>query len=139
MLIEAVLTAILTIVIFAVTDSANKTIPQGLAGALIIGMTVAILGSSFGSLTGFAMNPARDFGPRLFAFLAGWGQQALPGNNYFWVPVVGPILGAGLGGLLYEKVLSASLVEKTNQVKLPQEVNPVTKPEYRLKSVNDSM
>lgn len=108
--IEAVMTAILTVVIFAVTDSANKTIPQGPAGALIIGMTVAILGSSFGSLTGFAMNPARDFGPRLFAFLAGWGQQALPANNYFWVPIVGPLLGAILGGLLYEKVLSASLV-----------------------------
>ena len=75
-LIEAVLTTILTIVIFAVTDSANKTIPQGPAGALIIGMTVAILGSSFGSLTGFAMNPARDFGPRLFAYLARVSQLA---------------------------------------------------------------
>ncbi len=128
-LIEAVLTAILTIVIFAVTDSDNKTIPQGPAGALIIGMTVAILGSSFGSLTGFAMNPARDFGPRLFAYLAGWGQQALPGNNYFWVPIVGPILGAALGGLLYEKVLSASLVGESNEVNR-QEVNPVSKSEY---------
>lgn len=76
LLVEAVLTAILILVIFAVTDSANKTIPQGPAGALIIGMTVAMLGSSFGSLTGFVMNPARDFGPRLFAFLAGWGPLA---------------------------------------------------------------
>lgn len=125
--IEFILTAILAIVIFAVTDSTNKTIPQGPAGALIIGMTVAILGSSFGSLTGFAMNPARDFGPRLFAFLAGWGHQALPGNNYFWVPIVGPILGATLGGLLYEKVLSASWSWRSIHV---EKVNHVTEPKY---------
>lgn len=76
------------------------------------------------------MNPARDFGPRLFAFLSGWGQQALPGNNYFWVPIVGPIMGAGLGGLLYEKVLSASLVGESQKPNQPQEANRVTKSEY---------
>lgn len=128
-IIEAILTIILTIVIFAITDSTNKSIPHGPAGAVIIGITVALLGSSFGSLTGFAMNPARDLGPRLFAFLAGWGHQALPGNNYYWVPILGPIVGALLGGLLYERVLSASLVEKSTQVNETRSVNSLAKTE----------
>ncbi|MHB1651451.1 MAG: MIP/aquaporin family protein [Desulfitobacteriaceae bacterium] len=102
--IEISLTVILTVVIFAITNPEHPAIPQGPWGAIIIGITVTMLGSTFGPLTGFAMNPARDFGPRLFAYLAGW-RSALPGDNYFWVPIFGPILGAGLGGLLYEKVL----------------------------------
>lgn len=61
------------------------------------------------------MNPARDFAPRLFAYLAGWGNLALPGNNYFWVPILGPLLGAGLGGFLYEKILSNNWITKPVQ------------------------
>jgi len=56
---------------------------------------VAAIGMSFGANAGYAINPARDFGPRFFAWLAGWGQVAFPGvHGYFWVPIVGP-LGAG--------------------------------------------
>lgn len=51
LLIEMILTAILTIVIFAITNPKNKTIPQGPWGALIIGLTVTVLGSTFGPLT----------------------------------------------------------------------------------------
>lgn len=65
-----------------------------------------------GPLTGFAMNPARDFGPKLFAFFAGWGKVAFTGglsNPYFWVPILGPIVGVQLGGLVYDKVISNNL------------------------------
>jgi glycerol uptake facilitator protein len=125
LLVETVLTAILTIVIFAVTDQSNKTIPQGPAGGLIIGTTIAILGSSFGSLTGFAMNPARDLGPRLFAFLAGWeGHFPLPEVNYLWVPIIGPVMGAFLGSLLYEKILSAKSIQESKHDSLLQQIVP---------------
>ncbi len=126
MLVETVLTAVLTLVIFAVTDSGNKTIPQGVWGPLIIGLTVALLGSSFGSLTGFAMNPARDFGPRLFAYLAGWGNAALPGDFYFLVPIFGPLLGAGLGGFIYEKLLQPVRGVKTSPSKRSEAAGELT-------------
>ena len=103
MWIEIIITALLVLVIFACTDSRNTAAPKGGHGALIIGLTVAIIGATFGPLTGFAMNPARDFGPKLFTALAGWGKIGLPGpNNYFWVPIVGPLLGGLLGGAVYE-------------------------------------
>lgn len=63
-----------------------------------------------GPLTGFAMNPARDFGPKFFAYLAGWGELALTGGRevpYFIVPMVAPVLGALAGAWLYKKQLAA--------------------------------
>ena len=49
------------------------------------------------------MNPARDFGPKMFAVLAGWGSGALGPDMYFWVPIVGPIIGAILAGFVFDK------------------------------------
>jgi len=73
---------------------------------------VFAVGTSLGANTGYAINPARDFGPRLFAYFAGWGKVALPGtfdngmgfhfSNYFWIPIVGPIIGGIIGVLLYD-------------------------------------
>jgi len=77
---------------------------------LAIGWAVFAIGTSFGANTGYAINPARDFGPRLFAYFAGWGKVALPGtlngpggfSNYFWIPIVGPLVGGIIGVLLYD-------------------------------------
>ena len=56
-----------------------------------------------GYLEAWAMNPARDFGPRLFAYFAGWGEAALPAkDNYWWIPIVGPLIGGPLGALAYQ-------------------------------------
>jgi glycerol uptake facilitator protein len=57
--------------------------------------------------TGYAINPARDFGPRVFASIAGYDKLALPGdygwvNSYFWIPIIGPIVGALIGAFIYD-------------------------------------
>ena len=76
---EAVGTFLLVLVVFAISDEFNIA-PQANMGPLIVGVIVAAVGASFGANTGYAINPARDFGPRLFAWIAGWGKLALPGN-----------------------------------------------------------
>ncbi len=103
MFVEIVITMFLVMVIFAVTDDKNSGAPKSNLAPIMIGLTIAIIGGSFGSLTGFAMNPARDFGPKLFAMMSGWGKISLGINNYFWVPIVGPIIGGLIGGFVYDK------------------------------------
>jgi glycerol uptake facilitator protein len=107
---EAVGTALLLIGVLAVTDARNMA-PISNIGPLIIGFVVFAVGTSFGANTGYAINPARDFGPRLFAFFAGWGKVAIPGtysvgsfqfSNYFWIPIVAPLVGGVIGALAYD-------------------------------------
>ena len=97
------LTAILVLGIFAITEDFNTVAPQANSGALIIGLLVAAIGASAGYLESWAINPARDLGPRLFAWMAGWGASALPSPaSYWWVPIAGPLLGGVVGGGLYQ-------------------------------------
>src|SRR5580700_9685282 len=72
-------TAFLLIFVAAVIDVRNSAVQSNLA-PLAIGLAVAAIGMSYGANAGYAINPARDFGPRLFAFFAGWGKTALPGS-----------------------------------------------------------
>jgi glycerol uptake facilitator protein len=103
---EIVLTAILILGVFAVTEEFNTVAPQANSGALIIGLLVAAIGASAGYLEAWAINPARDLGPRLFAWAAGWGEAALPSpGNYWWVPIAGPLLGGVLGGGIYQGLI----------------------------------
>lgn len=110
-IIEMVITAILMCLIMALTDDGNG-IPRGAMAPLLIGLVVAVIGGAMGPLTGFAMNPARDFGPKIFTFLAGWGEIAFTGGlaiPYFIVPIFAPIVGALLGGFLYTRVIGKNL------------------------------
>jgi glycerol uptake facilitator protein len=101
-------TLVLAIVVFAVTDDRNpKAPPVGLA-PVFIGLTVSALISVIAPLTQACFNPARDFGPRVFAFLAGWGAVALPGTRgtgFLTVYIIAPILGAITGSGLYIHVI----------------------------------
>ncbi|QLB20815.1 aquaporin [Vespertiliibacter pulmonis] len=110
-IIEIVITTILMCLIMALTDDGNG-VPRGAMAPLLIGLVVAIIGGAMGPLTGFAMNPARDFGPKIFTFLAGWGEIAFTGGltiPYFIVPIFAPIIGALLGGFLYTRVIGKNL------------------------------
>jgi len=107
---ELILTAFLLIFIVAITDDRNL-LPGSNLPPLIIGFAIFAIGASLGANTGYGINPARDFGPRLFAYFAGWGKVALPGtfnapgfhfSNYFWIPIVGPLIGGIIGVLVYD-------------------------------------
>jgi glycerol uptake facilitator protein len=100
---EIVLTGFLVLGIFAITEQFNTLAPAANTGALMIGLLVATIGACAGYLEAWPINPARDFGPRLFCFFSGWGAQAFPApQNYWWVPIAGPLLGGIGGGGLYQ-------------------------------------
>jgi glycerol uptake facilitator protein len=95
-------TALLLITVFAVTDERNQAPSQTLQPVLI-GLIVVLIGISFGALQGYAINPARDLGPRVFITLAGFKYNGLiDGTGVFWVPIVGPMIGGPLGAFAYE-------------------------------------
>ena len=94
-------TALLLLVIFALTDRRNAA-PAG-SGPALVGALVAVIGMSFGFNAGYAINPARDLGPRLFTALAGWGGEVFrAGHGWWWVPLVAPCTGGVLGGFVYD-------------------------------------
>jgi glycerol uptake facilitator protein len=99
-------TFFLALFVWAITDEFNQPVGSNMA-PFMVGMVVMAIGISFGANAGYAINPARDFGPRMFAWIAGWGKEAMPGNygnvnDYFWVPIVGPLIGAALASWLYD-------------------------------------
>jgi glycerol uptake facilitator protein len=95
-------TAFLLMFVLALSDERNLP-PKSNLAPLLVGLAVAAIGMSFGANAGYAINPARDFGPRFFAWLAGWGQVALPGvHGYVWVPIIGPLVGGVVGAVVYD-------------------------------------
>jgi len=103
---EIILTAFLIFGIFAITEQYNEQAPGANSGALIIGFLVAAIGASMGFLEAWAINPARDLGPRLFCFIAGWGPAAFPSpDHYWWIPIIAPLLGGILGGGAYQVLI----------------------------------
>ena len=106
-------TAILLLLICALTDTRNMA-PASNLGPFVIGLVVLAIGLTFGPNAGYAINPARDFGPRLFAFFGGWGEIALPGtfewfSNYWWIPIIGPLVGGIVGVLVYDLIITPVL------------------------------
>lgn len=102
---QVVATMFLLMIIFAIFDSRNMGVPKGLE-PIVIGLLIVVIASSLGLNSGCAMNPARDLGPRFFTALAGWGFEVFTaGNNFWWIPVVGPLVGAAIGGLIYILVI----------------------------------
>jgi glycerol uptake facilitator protein len=114
-LAEALGTGILMLVIFGSVDERNTSRPQVLTAATI-GLTVTILISLLGPLTMAALNPARDFGPRLFSSMAGWGRVPFETNGHGWISVyiVAPIVGAVAGGGMYKRWLAPLYAERAD-------------------------
>jgi glycerol uptake facilitator protein len=94
-------TAILVFLIFALIDERNQ--PPANLTPILIGTIVVGIGMAFGGMHGYAINPARDFGPRLFTVVAGFKNNGLTsGPAVFWVPIVGPLLGGVIGAAAYD-------------------------------------
>src|SRR6202162_5983153 len=95
-------TALLLLLILAISDECNAPPGANLA-PLVIGLVVVAIGMSFGGMHGYAINPARDFGPRLFTVCAGFHNNGLTdGNRVWWIPVVAPLLGGLAGAAVYD-------------------------------------
>lgn len=99
-------TALLVFLIFALSDKRNFSPSEKLLPVLV-GAVVMLIGVTFGFNAGYAINPARDLAPRFFTAIAGWGWGVFSqGDNWWWVPVVAPCLGAVVGGALYDFFIS---------------------------------
>jgi glycerol uptake facilitator len=107
---EFVGTALLVGLIFAIVDVRNQPVQANL-NPLIIGFLIVAIGASFGLNTGYAINPARDFGPRLWIAIVSGGASLSADNFYFWIPIVAPLAGGVVGAFIYDftigKVLQA--------------------------------
>ncbi|GAA3927824.1 MIP/aquaporin family protein [Actinoplanes auranticolor] len=103
-------TAILLFLILAITDAAG-TPPAANLAPFVIGLIVVAIGMAWGTNAGYAINPARDFGPRLASFLTGYGGafRDQTGYLYFWIPIVGPIIGGIVGAGLYQGLVGRFL------------------------------
>lgn len=83
----------------------------------IIGLVVVAIGMAWGTDAGYAINPARDLGPRLASYLTGYGSawRDQYGNLYFWVPIVGPLIGGVLGAALYRYLITPFLRTESDE------------------------
>jgi MIP family channel proteins len=109
---QVVGTALLLMLICAIIDARNNPLGAHLA-PLLIGLVVVAIGMCFGFNSGYAINPARDIGPRLFTFAAGWGSEVFRAGNYwFWVPITGPLIGGPLGVLIYDALIGNHLARR---------------------------
>lgn len=121
-------TAFLLMFVAAIIDMRNTGVKANL-GPLMIGFAVGAIGISFGANAGYAINPARDLGPRLWAWVAGWEDIAMPGNgewfsNYFWIPIVGPLIGGVIGILIYDLFVSDVLIARARAGETDAEAGP---------------
>lgn len=110
-------TAILVMVIFALTSAVNNP-PLANTAPLFIGLLVVGIGLGWGANAGYAINPARDFGPRLASLLTGYHDAMFSANGpelYFWLPLTAPLIGGVIGGALFvfgiERFLPTAIAE----------------------------
>ena len=107
MLAEGFGTMLLALFIFGLTEDCNVGKPSSDLQPLFIGLTVSSIIFFVAPLTQAGLNPARDFGPRVVAWLMGWGSAALPDavGGWFWVYILAPILGGAVAALLFKFIL----------------------------------
>lgn len=108
---EVIGTFLLLLFIYAVTDSVNNLGPAGNLWPLMVGVGILSIGMSVGGPTGYAINPARDLGPRIYAAMFAGVPDQFTGS-YWLVPIFGPLIGGVLGGFTYDKLIAPFLPKK---------------------------
>ena len=108
-------TFLLVLLIFALTEGCNVGRPSDTMAPLFIGLTVSSIICLIAPLTQAGLNPARDFGPRLVAWISGWGSAAFPDNygGFFWVYILAPIVGGAIAALFFLYVLEPQMKNKS--------------------------
>jgi glycerol uptake facilitator protein len=117
MLAEGFGTFLLALFIFFLTEGCNVGRPSEPLQPLFIGLTVASIIFFVAPLTQAGLNPARDAGPRLVAYLMGWQSAALPDavGGWLWVYILAPVVGAALAALCFRNFLEPLLVSKNKE------------------------
>ncbi|KAM4045245.1 aquaporin-3-like [Anomaloglossus baeobatrachus] len=127
---QMIATAALMICLLAIIDEKNNAAPRGLQ-PFVIGLIVLLVGLSMGFNCGYPINPARDLAPRLFTAFAGWGPEVFrAGGGWWWVPVVGPMIGGVIGTFLYDLLIGIHLEPKLRENGEENEENRA--PQYAL-------
>nr|XP_020479476.1 aquaporin-10 [Monopterus albus]XP_020479477.1 aquaporin-10 [Monopterus albus] len=127
-------TAALLLCVLALGDQRNGSFPDAFQ-PVMVGAVVLVIGVSMGSNCGYPLNPAGDFGPRLFTYIAGWGMEVFTaGRSWWWVPIVAPCIGALLGTLIYELMIEVHHPPTLTELQTCQEATEV-KPELELERV----
>jgi glycerol uptake facilitator protein len=111
LLTEILGTAVLLWGILGSGDTKNLGVGANL-GPLIVGFTVLAVGLSLGGPSGYAINPARDFGPRLFGLIVGT-KGLFDGIYWFVAPIIAPLVGGVLGAFVYDWCVTSALAKKT--------------------------
>jgi glycerol uptake facilitator protein len=101
MITEIIGTMMLLVGVLGITDPGNKGVGTASLGGLLVGLLVLGIGLSLGGPTGYAINPARDLGPRIMHAILPIPGKGPSDWGYSWIPVVGPIIGGIIGGLIY--------------------------------------
>ncbi len=83
----------------------SAKVGMGSLGALPVALVVFAIGMSLGGTTGYAINPARDLGPRIIHYLLPLKNKDNTDWQYSWIPIIGPVVGAGLAALVYYFIL----------------------------------
>lgn len=123
-------TMLLLLCICAICDKKNTQVPTHLV-PMYVGFVILGIGVCFGANCGYAINPARDLAPRLLTLIAGWDQSFSWNNyNWFWIPIVGPHIGAILGVLVYIMFVEAHWPEESD------EIVPITVPRANYKDAS---
>ena len=118
MLVEGLGAFILVLMIFLLTEGCNVGRPSEGSSPIFIGGTVSALIAIFAPLTQMGINPARDFGPRIIAYFAGWGSVAIPGpkGGFFWAYIAAPLLGGVVAALCFRFVIAPLMSARTDVV-----------------------
>ncbi|GMT09548.1 hypothetical protein PFISCL1PPCAC_845 [Pristionchus fissidentatus] len=113
---QVVGTAVLCIGIASIVDKRNR-IPPFMQPAFI-GLILVLIGMALGSNCGYAVNPARDFGPRLFTLAVGYGWEVFTYDEYrwFWIPIICPMFGAVAGAWMYEAFIGFHMPDEPETI-----------------------
>ena len=99
---EIIATVVLTAGILAIVNPGNKGVAASGLGTLLVAFLVVGIGLSLGGPTGYAINPARDLGPRIMHAVLPIPGKGPSDWGYAWIPVVAPLIGGGLGALAFD-------------------------------------